>query len=920
MDQLFIKGKIKSTFFVILMLSVSILSGCVSDDGTIIVGDENENNDGGNETTNNTSNETSNDTGNETVNNTGNETVNNTDNNPLSLAEQCLSGHDNLAMHIHPLLKLTVRGTDIPIPENMGIDTFACPNAMHLLHTHDNTGKLHIETYDPITLDLSLFFAVWNISQPGDSTFEILFLDLDNVTITIDGVEQTVGINEVIFEDGISIHVVFDDSANAPLYDGDGDGLPDVFEQTQYGTDPNNPDTDGDGLSDGWEVVQGLDPLDPSDADLDNDNDGLNNLEEYWNGTDPNNPDTDGDGMPDGWEVVNGLDPLDPSDADLDNDMDNLSNLEEFDPSEINITSGGATQFWTSTDPNNPDSDGDGENDDVDLFPTDPNNGQYVDSDQDGYNDSVEIDCQSDYQDFNSIPQDTDGDGICDPLDPVNDLITMWSNNSAHFLYVKPDIIANSNTEDAKPYQIEFSANPMAEQNPVVLTQICDKGQGHVADVWSAFVLGPFPYDIISWHVYNTNGISIGMFVSRDNLTQSDNMTFPTVISTQDTENQSSGHLEAVVTDSQYYTCEFDYTDTDGDGVLDWMDAFPNDECAITDTDGDGMPDNILDGANDPVPNCQTNLIEDDDDDGDTCADNMDWAPLNSTECFDTDGDGIGDYTDPSPWITNDGNATFSMNYTMIGVASGHELYWLSQEPECPCYAYYYTTTPDMVWVDGTRSSVISHEYMPNVDAILALMGLTIDDLTVSTHPADLGTDTQGIEWDYDPNTGVEWRQLSSNLSILYIDDKPLFSINASMMLYLDYYPMMFDNPATMTGNSSYSTITSMLTANDELIYHQLFDAFFEDFGENNINYSFTSQDAIITNDYSFWDSTDPTQTTWLSSLIGDQGSIPGGLFESVVSEVNVEPSQNGITMSNSVNNSTNLAIFFERDEKDSTL
>ena len=214
-----------------------------------------------------------------------------------------------------------------------------------------------------------------------------------------------------------------------------------------------------------------------------------------------------------------------------------------------------------------------------------------------------------------------------DPLDPVNNL--MWTNNSAHFLYVKPDTIANSNIENAKPYQIEFVANPMAQQNPVILTQICDKGQGHVADVWSAFVLGPFPYDIISWHIYNTNGQSIGMFVSRDNLTQSSNMTFPTVISTQDTENQSSGHLEAEVIDSQYYTCEFDYTDTDGDGVLDWMDAFPDDECATTDTDGDGLPDNILDGANDPIPNCQTNLIEDDDDDGDTCPDNMDWAPLN---------------------------------------------------------------------------------------------------------------------------------------------------------------------------------------------------------------------------------------------------------------------------------------------------
>mgnify|MGYP001339881196 CR=1 FL=1 len=102
----------------------------------------------------------------------------------------------------------------------------------------------------------------------------------------------------------------------------------------------------------------------------------------------------------------------------------------------------------------------------------------------------------------------------------------MWGNNSAHFLYVKPDTIANSNIENARPYQIEFAANPMAEQNPVVLTQICDKGQGHVADVWSAFVLGPFPYDIISWNIYNTNGQSIGMFVSRDNLTQSSNMTF----------------------------------------------------------------------------------------------------------------------------------------------------------------------------------------------------------------------------------------------------------------------------------------------------------------------------------------------------------------------------------------------------------
>ena len=108
-----------------------------------------------------------------------------------------------------------------------------------------------------------------------------------------------------------------------------------------------------------------------------------------------------------------------------------------------------------------------------------------------------------------------------------------------------------------------------------------------------------------------------------------------------------------------------------------------------------------------------------------------------------------------------------------------------------------------------------------------------------------------------------------------------------------------------------------MLTANHPLIYHHLFNASFEDFGGNYINYSFTSQDAIITTDYNF-DNTDNNLTGWLTSLVVTEGNIVGGLFDSVVSEVNVESSQNGITMTNSVNNSMKLAIFSERDEKDS--
>jgi len=61
--------------------------------------------------------------------------------------------------------------------------------------------------------------------------------------------------------------------------------------------------TVGDGIPDDWKVAHGLDPNDPYLAMEDPDHDGLTNLEEYQNGTDPNNPDTDGDGLSDGDEV-----------------------------------------------------------------------------------------------------------------------------------------------------------------------------------------------------------------------------------------------------------------------------------------------------------------------------------------------------------------------------------------------------------------------------------------------------------------------------------------------------------------------------------------------------------------------------------------------------------------------------------------
>ena len=91
--------------------------------------------------------------------------------------------------------------------------------------------------------------------------------------------------------------------------------------------------------------------------------------------------------------------------------------------------------------------------------------------------------------------------------------------------------------------------------------------------------------------------------------------------------------------------------DSDGDGIVDALDAFPDNAAYKYDTDGDGVAnvedtdddgDNVSDGdelarGTDPLKS---------DTDGDGVGDLLDAFPLDSSETLDTDGDGYGDEQD----------------------------------------------------------------------------------------------------------------------------------------------------------------------------------------------------------------------------------------------------------------------------------
>ena len=112
--------------------------------------------------------------------------------------------------------------------------------------------------------------------------------------------DLTHGPNEDNDSDGLTNLQEYQHGTNPINPDTDGDGLFDGLEVNTYHTDPLQFDTDGDVMSDGWEVTNGLDPLNPADADQDSDGDGLRNLEEYVADSNPHISDTDGDGVPDG--------------------------------------------------------------------------------------------------------------------------------------------------------------------------------------------------------------------------------------------------------------------------------------------------------------------------------------------------------------------------------------------------------------------------------------------------------------------------------------------------------------------------------------------------------------------------------------------------------------------------------------------
>lgn len=145
-------------------------------------------------------------------------------------------------------------------------------------------------------------------------------------------------------------------------------------------------DDDGDGMPNWWEDRNGFDKTDSSDASDDEDGDGLTNLQEYNHKTKPHKTDTDGDGLWDGPEVEGHGPPNDFTSFPLrvHSDSDSLNDYDE-------IESDGTPDNY-ETNPKNPDTDGDTIDDDDEQNGNPATDPTKQDTDDDNFDDNRDPD------------------------------------------------------------------------------------------------------------------------------------------------------------------------------------------------------------------------------------------------------------------------------------------------------------------------------------------------------------------------------------------------------------------------------------------------------------------------------------------------------------------------------------------------
>ena len=113
------------------------------------------------------------------------------------ILEVCLQDHSQNMLHYHATLSIVIRGESQMIPADSGV----IPGCMRGIHTHDDTGKLHIETPEAMEARLEHFFQIWEQSFTSTQLLDASVGEGESISLTVNG-ELVDNPQNHILEDG----------------------------------------------------------------------------------------------------------------------------------------------------------------------------------------------------------------------------------------------------------------------------------------------------------------------------------------------------------------------------------------------------------------------------------------------------------------------------------------------------------------------------------------------------------------------------------------------------------------------------------------------------------------------------------------------------------------------------------------------
>jgi hypothetical protein len=89
---------------------------------------------------------------------------------------------EHFVSHIHTHLNIFMNGKEFVVPSNIGIIP---DNCIYWMHTHDDTGVIHIESPDDRTFTLGQFFQIWGETFNNNQIFDKLVDNNTNNTLNV---------------------------------------------------------------------------------------------------------------------------------------------------------------------------------------------------------------------------------------------------------------------------------------------------------------------------------------------------------------------------------------------------------------------------------------------------------------------------------------------------------------------------------------------------------------------------------------------------------------------------------------------------------------------------------------------------------------------------------------------------------------